>query len=242
MNRSDLEATFDRQAATYDQQWARMAALRDAMHLLMASVFGELPREARMLCVGAGTGAEIHFLASRFPAWNFVAVEPSAGMVSAAMRRAEQHGYADRCVFHTGYLDTLPGCAPFDCATSLLVSQFLLDPAERVGFFGAIAARLRPGGVLVAADLASGGDTRAHASLLKVWMATMAAAELTPQRLQLMREAYDRDVSIVPPRDVAAIITSAGFDEPVQFFQAGLIHAWYAERTAVDAVREHQAP
>jgi tRNA (cmo5U34)-methyltransferase len=97
MNRTQLESTFDQQAGTYDQQWAKLAAFRDGIGLLMASIFGQLPHHSRMLCVGAGTGAEIHFLAQRFPAWTFVAVEPSAGMVAAAQLRAEQHGYIDRC-------------------------------------------------------------------------------------------------------------------------------------------------
>ncbi|MFX4798032.1 hypothetical protein ABTB70_19130, partial [Acinetobacter baumannii] len=38
---------------------------------------------------------------------------------------------------------------------------------------------------------------------------------------------YDRDVAILPARRVEALIASAGFDAPVQFYQAGLMHAWY---------------
>jgi hypothetical protein len=32
---------------------------------------------------------------------------------------------------------------------------------------------------------------------------------------------------------VAAIIEAGGFETPVQFFQAGLIHAWHAKRPQV---------
>ena len=46
-----------------------------------------------------------------------------------------------------------------------------------------------------------------------------------------MRAAYDRDVAILPPAEVAAIVASAGFEAPVQFLQTGLIHAWFARRT-----------
>lgn len=232
MNRTQLESTFDQQAGSYDQQWARLAAFRDGIHLLMASIFSRLPQDARMLCVGAGTGAEIHFLAERFPAWRFVAVEPSAGMVAAARARAEQHGYAARCTFHTGYLESLADTGPFDCATALLVSQFLLDDGERAGFFRAIAARLAPAGVLVSSDLSAETDSPSYRSVLEVWLRTMAAADLSPERVQQMREAYDRDVAIRPPQRVEAIIASAGFEAPVPFFQAGLIHAWYSRRLA----------
>ena len=227
MDRAQLESTFDRQAESYDQQWARLAAFRDGIHLLLASLFAGLPQGARLLCVGAGTGAEVHFLASQFPTWRFVAVEPSAGMVGAGQRRAEQHGYADRCTFHNGYLDSLPDSGLFDGATCLLVSQFILDPGERSMLFAAIAGRLKSGGILASSDLASDVQSERYQSLLEVWLRTMAAANLSPERVQQMRDAYARDVSILPPKTVEAIIASGGFESPVQFYQAGLIHAWF---------------
>lgn len=54
---------FDQQAETYDQQWAKLAPFRDGIHLLMASIFTRLPKNARMLCVGAGTGADGNYAA-----------------------------------------------------------------------------------------------------------------------------------------------------------------------------------
>lgn len=230
MEPAQLEATFDRQSATYDQQWSRLAPFRDSLHLLLGAVFAGLPQRARMLCVGAGTGAEIQALAERFPGWTFTAVEPSSGMVAVARQRALEHGYAARCSFHTGYLDTLADAEPFDCASSLLVSQFILDTEQRAGFFRAIAGRLKDGGVLVSSDLAADVSTDEYKSLLAVWLRTMAAADVPHERVLEMQAAYARDVAILPPRTVAAIIASAGFEAPVQFHQAGLIHAWYAQR------------
>jgi tRNA (cmo5U34)-methyltransferase len=230
MEPAQLEATFDQQSASYDQQWAKLAAFRDGIHLLVASLFARLPAQARMLCVGAGTGAEIRALAARFPTWTFTAVEPSAGMLAVAQERAKEYGYADRCTFHTGYLDTLPSSAPFHCASSLLVSQFLLKEEERTGFFREIAIRLEVGGFLVSSDLASDTSSPEYKSLLTVWLRTMAAADVSPERVQQMQEAYARDVAILPPQRVATIVAAAGFAVPVQFYQAGLIHAWYTHR------------
>jgi tRNA (cmo5U34)-methyltransferase len=235
MNRNQLESTFDQQAGTYDQQWAKLAPFRDGMHLLMASIFSHLPGDARMLCVGAGTGAEIHFLAERFPGWRFVAVEPSSRMVDVARTRAAQHGFGDRCTFHTGYLESLPAGEPFDGAASLLVSQFLLDARERTDFFRDIADRLKPGGLLATSDLASDTEAPHYAGLLEVWLRTMTATDLSPERVQQMRAAYNRDVAILPVPTVEALISSAGFDMPVQFYQAGLIHAWYCRRLQTGA-------
>lgn len=102
MDRDQIKTTFDRQAATYDQQWSKLVALRDCLHLLLGSVFATLPPAARILCVGAGTGAEIPALAERYPGWFFTAVEPSPAMLSACRERAEAQGYAQRLPLSRG--------------------------------------------------------------------------------------------------------------------------------------------
>src|SRR5690606_33160166 len=159
--------------AVYDQRFAKLAAMRDALHLLTSAVLADLPAEARILCVGAGTGHELIYLARKFPEWRFTAVEPSATMLEVCRRKAEECGITPRCVFHEGYLDSLPPAEPFEAATALLVSQFILSPIARAGFFRTIAARLRPGAFLVTADLASDPASATYQSLLNVWLRLM---------------------------------------------------------------------
>ncbi|CAM9644105.1 unnamed protein product [Ectocarpus sp. 12 AP-2014] len=233
MEREDLEAIFDQQAATYDQQWDKLAPIRDALHLLIGALFSALPNDARVLCIGAGTGAEILYLSQRFTGHHFTVVEPSAAMLEVCRRQAEEHGIASRCEFHHGYLDSLTPSAPFHAATSLLVSQFILEPEERSAFFRAIAMRLRPGGYLASADLASDVKSTAYHSLLDVWTRMLSAGNVPPDMVERFRAMYGRDVAVMPPDRVSAIIESAGFDTPVPFYQAGLVHAWYATRELV---------
>ena len=232
MNNDQLNSIFDQQASTYDQQWVKLAAFREGLHILVGSLFRELPNNARVLCVGAGTGAEIHYLAERFPGWSFTAVEPSAGMLDVCRQRAQAHGFANRCSFHQGYLDSLPITEPFDAATCLLVSQFILDQRERVGFFSTIARRLVPGGTLVSSDLSTDVNSDHYPSLLGVWLRTMAAADVPVEGIERMREAYRRDVAVLPATEVEAILVSGGFESPIQFYQAGLIRAWYSRRAS----------
>lgn len=218
-------------AANYDKQWAKLAPLRDALHLLIGAAFCDLPSNARVLCVGAGTGTEILYLAERFPQWHFAAVEPSAPMLDVFRERAEAHGIASRCVFHEGYIDSLPSSEPFHAATALLVSQFVLDPEARVDFFRAIAARLGPGGYLASADLSADLRSADYPRLLEIWVRVMQGAEVSAVMIERIRNAYGREVAVAPEEDVSAIIRSAGFHRPIRFFQAGLIHAWFAKRT-----------
>jgi tRNA (cmo5U34)-methyltransferase len=204
--------------------------MRDALHLLISAIFANLPTEARILCVGAGTGHELIYLARKFPGWRFAAVEPSAPMLEICRRKAEECGIAARCVFHEGYLDSLPPSAPFDAATSLLVSQFILESEARAAFFRAIAGRLRPGGYLASADLASDTTSATYQNLLEVWLRLMRETGSPPEQLEALRVTYGRDVALLPLEQVSSIIASGGFGTPVLFLQTCLIHAWYAQR------------
>jgi tRNA (cmo5U34)-methyltransferase len=231
MSRQEPPVAFGPEhAAAYDQRFAPLAAMRDSLHLLISAIFADLPGDARILCLGAGTGHELIYLAQKFPGWRFAAVEPAGAMLEVCRRKAEACGIADRCVFHEGYLDSLPLTEPFTAASALLVSQFILAPEARVDFFRAIAGRLRPGGILASADLASDTASAAYQNLLDVWIRLMRETGSAPEQLERLRVTYGRDVAVLPPEQVGAMIAAAGFTPPVLFHQAGLIHAWFAQR------------
>lgn len=235
MHRDELKATFDQQAAGYDKQWAKMAPIRNGLHFLLESLFAELPADARILCVGVGTGAELAYLAQKYPHWTFTAVDPSGPMLDVCRQRGEKEGFASRCDFYEGYVDSLTAGAKHDAATCFLVSQFILEPRARSDFFREIANRLKPGGILASSDLASEVGSHDYEELLHAWMNMMAGADIPPEGRERMRKAYANDVAVLPPNSVASIIESGGFDSPVQFFQAGLIHAWVSKRASTNA-------
>jgi tRNA (cmo5U34)-methyltransferase len=230
MKQEELNTLFDQQAAGYDKQWARMSPIRENLYFLLESLFAPLPAAARILSVGAGTGAELAHLARIFPGFRFTAVDPSSAMIDVCRRRAEADGFSSRCDFHVGYVDSLPAEEAYHGATCFLVSQFILDQALRQSFFRDIATRLRPGGLLASSDLASDTRSNDYAVLLPAWISTMAAAGVQPEVLERTRAAYAKDVAILPSSVVSSIIVAGGFESSVQFFQAGLMHAWISSR------------
>jgi tRNA (cmo5U34)-methyltransferase len=235
MHNEELKAVFDQQASSYEKQWERMAPIRDSLHFILESILVDLPENARILCVGVGTGAELAHLARNFPYWNFTVVEPSGAMLEICRQRAKAEGFTSRCYFYEGYLDSLPIHDMHDAAKCFLVSQFILDQEARSAFFHSIAQRLSPGGILTSSDLASEVGSRDYEALLLAWANMMSPTGIESERLERMRAAYAKDVAILPPKVIASIIESGGFEAPVQFFQAGLIHAWFSQRASGNA-------
>lgn len=233
MPQQDTSVRFDEQnAATYDDRFAPIVAIRDALHLQLRAILSPLPADANILCVGAGTGAELLTLATHFPQWRFTAVEPSAAMMTLCRRRATEHGFADRCTFHDGYLDSLPAGEPFHAATSLLVSHFITDRATRLDYFRQIALRLQPQGWLVSADLSGDQTTAGHARLQDVWFRLMKFTGQTDEQRAATLAAWRKDVAFLPLPDLETLITTAGFEPPTLFHQALLIRAWFTQRRA----------
>ncbi len=218
-------------ASSYDKGNAVFAPLRDALNFLIHTILAELPSNAHILCVGVGTGSEVIDLAQAFPKWRFTLVEPAAPMLDICRQRVEDLDITSRCTFHEGYLDSLTRADTFDAATCLFVSQFLLQPDERRDFFHQIAVRLRSQGYLINADLAYDRSAATYPELLDIWLRIMASAGMPIDMVRArISAAYDRDVAVLPPSEVASIIAAGRFDSPVLFFQSLLMHAWYARR------------
>jgi tRNA (cmo5U34)-methyltransferase len=233
MTNQEPAIAFDQEmAANYDKGNAVFAPMRDSLNFMIRSIFAELPINARILCIGVGTGSELIDLAQAFPQWQFTAVEPAAAMLDICRQKVEKCGITSRCTFHQGYLDSLPGSDTFDAATCLFVSQFLLQPEDRRNFFYQIAVKLRSQGYLINADLAYDRSAAAYPELLDIWLRIMTSAGMPVEMVRArISAAYGRDVAVLPPSEVASIMAAGGFDPPVLFFQTLLMHAWYAKRT-----------
>jgi tRNA (cmo5U34)-methyltransferase len=68
MQNQKTSIVFDQErAASYDKDAAKFAPLGEALHFLIRLILADLPADARILCVGAGTGTELINLAQAFP-------------------------------------------------------------------------------------------------------------------------------------------------------------------------------
>lgn len=223
----------ENRASAYDKQLDKIASLKDALHLCIKMVLFDLPSNARILCVGAGTGDELIYLAHAFPDWHFTVVEPAPAMMEQCRAKIDRLSLSSRCTYHQGYVESLPLSEAYDAATSILVSQFCLEPDKRRQFFNNISLRLCDGGVIVTADLSADVSDCAFDGLLDVWMRTMKYAGDTPDTQAVRRSMfYGSDIlTIAPARDIEAIIKSGGFDTPILIYQFMAILLWYARKS-----------
>lgn len=221
---------FDKeQAKSYDERFAKLNPMRNGVHLAMHMGLMGLPDNAQILCVGAGTGAELLYLGDAFPNWQFTLVDPAAAMLQVCRERAQANGLSERCTFHEGYLDTLVTDTKYDAATSLLVSHFILDRDVRVNFFRKIARHLVSGGLLVSADIASPEPIDGPSSLLDLWLQAMQYSGMSEEKLGTYREKLATGVSILTPAEIATIHSEAGFTSSRLISHTLLMHAWLAQ-------------
>lgn len=230
MNQDELKVVFDKQASGYEQQQKKIAPVHEGLYFQLEWIFSELPDDARILCVGLGAGAELSYLASRFPGWTFTAVEPSGAMLDICRQRARSEGFSSRCEFYEGYVESLPDIDLHDAATCFMVSQFILDRNARADFFRAISQRLKDDGILVSADLSAAVGSPEYEALLSVWVSMLQGVKASADAIEKVHSAWAKDVAILPPDEVEEMIKRSGFDLPVQFYQAGLIRAWFSRR------------
>lgn len=234
MNQTEITQLFHQQAPQYDANWESVSPIKDAMHLMIQASFSELPHDARILCVGAGTGQEVLYLANAFPGFRFTVVEPAVAMIERCKAQLTQQGYESRCSFHQGYLDTLTEQPLHDAATCLLVSHFLVIEAQRTALFREIFNNLKPGGRLFNADLSADKNAANYSSLVELWVSVLARSGMSEEQKQEMIASYDQDVALVPAQKVASMMEKAGFEQPVVCFQAGMIQGLVAIRGGSD--------
>lgn len=216
-----FQAFKNENAANFDKQREKLAPLKDALHLIMQAAFSALADDARVLCVGAGTGAEVFNLALAFPGWRFTVIEPEADMIAICREKAEQQKLTARCEFHQGFLDSYQGSTDFDAATAILVSHFITDRQKRIDFFSAITRHLRKGGLFVNADLSGNPATPSYLSSMAIWQAMNQRAGI-----QFSPEAFANRVAISPISEIEEMLRSSGFSDPLLIYRALFIHAW----------------
>ena len=132
--------------------WDELRALDLDARAIEAALLRALPRRIEaLLDIGTGTGRLLEVLAPRTR--RALGVDASRDMLALARARLSERGLAESCTVRQADMYRLPlADRSFDAITLQMVLHYAEDPAAAL----AEAARvLRPGGVLLVADLAA---------------------------------------------------------------------------------------
>jgi SAM-dependent methyltransferase len=149
---------YDAIAPIYDE-WQSWNGMTPFARVAAAKLAPLLEREANgaaaagrdrpaLLDVGCGTGTLLADVRRAQPSWRLAGVDASAGMLAVA--RAKLLAIADDVLWGRASLEALPFGAAFDvCTVFYDTFNHLPDAAALARSFAALAAVLRPGGLLV---------------------------------------------------------------------------------------------
>lgn len=218
---------FNKQASqNYDDKNSKLASISDCMHFLIRLTLKDLPQRSRILCVGVGTGAEILSLSKEFPQWTFVGLDPSESMLEVCRERLEKAGVLQRCELIVGYIQDLPSTEQFDAVLSILVGHFV-KPEERLRFYTNMVARTRKDGYFIDAEISFDLESPEFTSMLKNWEQVQSLMGATTESLASLPTQLKEILTVLPPHRVERLMIESGIKNPIRFFQAFMISAWY---------------
>ncbi len=229
-DKADLASFFTEDiSAAYDKRNSALEPISANMHFLIRLLLQGLPQNARILCVGVGTGVEILSLANAYPEWSFVGVDPAAPMLDVCHQRLIQAGVRERCELIHGYVQDVPSGAHFDAVLSILVGHFV-PRDERLEFYTCMQDRLKPQGFFINTELSFDLETTAFPNMLEGWSQVQKLMGATPESLEALPRMLRDTLCVLSPADVENLIRDAGIQVPVRFLQSFMIHGWYGKK------------
>jgi len=218
---------FTDTAKDYDAKNQQLAPIADTMHFLIRLILQNAPTQARVLCAGVGTGAEILSLAQSFPEWTFVGVDPSKGMLDVCKEKLANANILNRCEFIQGYVQDVPVGENFDVVLSILVAHFV-KKNDRVQFYQAMYNRLRTNGILINTELSFDLSSKEFPLMLQNWKTVQSLMGATPKSLSNLSEQLQEKLTIISPVETESLLNKSGINIPIRFFQAFMICGWFS--------------
>lgn len=213
----------------YGEWIGRFCTGYDSLRHMMAALLQPLPEHASILCLGPGAGAEILTLGSHHPSWRFAVVDPDPESLSHCRQILKAGGMDGSADLFNGYLQEYQAHALFDAVTSVFQSHSILDVDDKFAYFLALDARLKPGGMLVLADIFGDKGAYGFGRLAQAWLNQYLGQRLGSEEFESVR-AYLETVDFVTEEELTALMLGAGFYEPIRFFQAFLFGGWFSRK------------
>ena len=188
-----------------------------------------LPKRAKILVVGAGTGMEITEFGPLSPGWSFHGVDPSANMLSLAEKKISEKKVRNKIRLVQGYVDNLEDKEKFDGATCILVMHFLKDDGAKLDLLKSINHRLKTDAPLVLVDGCGRPGSRTFKKNLEVWKQYPIIHGLKPDFIEkAFQKTVLKMVKFVPESRILELLKEASFENIFKFYTGFLYSGWTA--------------
>jgi tRNA (cmo5U34)-methyltransferase len=188
-----------------------------------------LPKQAKILVVGAGTGMEIMEFAPCNPGWSFCGVDPSADMLALAGKKISKKNLASEIELRKGYVHDLKEEEVFDAATCILVMHFLKDDGTKLNLLESISKHLKQGAPFVLID-GFGVPSSTNFQEIKVaWKNYPIISGVPSEAVEnIFNEVIMKTVQFVPESRIIELLETAGFIKVSKYFSGFLYGGWMA--------------
>lgn len=215
---------------TYDQVNVTFKPVQDNLRFLNSLVLKDLPKDARILCVGVGTGTDIFGLADANDGWSFVGIDPAQSMLKRCEKKIQENGLMERCELFHGYLSDYKSNQKFDAVLCLFVMHFVKDLEDRAKMFSDFARHLKKDGYLINAEISIDIKSSDYGQLVENWKALHSLSGASKEMLDNLPKMIEEQLGVLPPKSTEEMIIKNGFKNPISFFQSFLVRGWYSRK------------
>jgi tRNA (cmo5U34)-methyltransferase len=186
-----------------------------------------LPRQAKVLVVGAGTGMEISEFAPLNPGWSFCGVDPSANMLALAGKKICEKNLACEIELRKGYVDDLKEEEVFDAATCILVMHFLKDDGTKLALLESICKHLKSGAPFVLIDGFGEPGSMDFEEIKVAWKNYPIISGVPGEMVEnVFNEVIMKMIQFVPESRIMELLETAGFTRVSKYFSGFLYGGW----------------
>ena len=183
-------------------------------------------KEADLLIVGAGTGAELCQFGQSDNKWKMTGVDPSIEMLSIAKAKVEELNIQNIEWVH-GYTSDIEDGKLFDGATCILVMHFLEDDGGKLNLLKDISSKLKVGAPLVIVDAFGDKNSEEYSRLLGSWKQFVVINGVDKQ---VVEDGFNNQIlqrlKFVTEDRLQELFTEAGFSKGVRFYTSFLYGGW----------------
>ncbi|NJM19544.1 MAG: class I SAM-dependent methyltransferase [Richelia sp. RM2_1_2] len=224
---------FDQNPPVAGSEYDNMAPLvlpgYEAMHqMTLACLQANLPADANILVVGAGTGMELVKFGKGNSKWQILGVDPSEKMLTIAQEKIQQHNLSEQVKLFQGYTDDLADTSIYDAATSILVMHFIPDDGGKLAFLQSIAQRMKSSSAFILVDVfgeKGTDDFQQIISIIKEFWQERGIPEA--KQIELL-ETMEQGVYPISETRVLELLQQAGFSKVIRFYTGLWVGGWMA--------------